>query len=640
MGVETAAALKFWSEEDKDMVKAVLGPNAFEHLIMSFLSCEGLVAGVSDSALQQKLQYLVELSSSINWTYSIFWQLSRSKVGDYVLGWGDGYFKEPKHGEEMAQRFNESEAEQRMKKKVLQKLHIFFGGAKDDDFAMGLDNVSETEMFYLTSMYYSFSRGVGVPGKALGSGQYIWLKDAHRTSNNTSSRSFLARSGGIQTILCVPTDNGVVELGSVDSIKENKEVIQMIKSIFNDHQVQHQQLGHSRGFPLSQSPARVTEFPFSREKDVHASAVVPFKLHEYGHPRKVVGQDHHKVFSQDLNSGRTKPLVDDKVVSSKMENRLLQPVLRAPNEHQHEYYMNGDKILYGSNKKGFQSITWNQAPSSEVGDICNSRHDYHKQKHGNGVVILNNDVGSQHAHHNNNFKWSKEEDKIKEQHCQQQQSQMEFSGTSRSIVSFRHSMGESEHSDAEASCKDGKSPLVDERRPRKRGRKPANGREEPLNHVEAERQRREKLNQRFYALRAVVPKISKMDKASLLGDAIAYIQELQKKLKDMEDEKETQEKSSHAPAVAPQGNIPAVVNINSIPDVDVQIINGDAVIRVSCSQESHPVARVMLALQKMQLDVQQADMSTAKEMIFHTFVVKLNDAQELTKEKLVAAISA
>nr|WEX73757.1 bHLH transcription factor [Abies beshanzuensis] len=637
MGTESATALKFWNKEDKDTVKAVLGPHAFEHLITSFLSCEGLVAGVSDSALQQKLQYLVEFSSSVQWTYSIFWQLSRSKVGDYVLGWGDGYFKEPKHGEEMVRRFNESETGQQMKKKVLQKLHIFFGGAKDDDFAMGLDNVSDTEMFYLTSMYYSFPRGVGVPGRALGSGQYIWLKDAHRVSNGASSRHFLARSGGIQTILCVPTDNGVVELGSVDSIKENKEVVQMIKSIFNDHQVH--QLGQSRGSALSQSPARVTEIPLlSREKDVHASAVVPFKLHEYGDHQKIVAQDCRKVFGEDPNSGRTRTPGDDKFVSPKMENRLLHPVLRAPNEQQHEYYVNGEKILYGSNKKAFQSLAWNQVCSSEVGDIYNSRRDYHQQKHGNGVVILNNDIGSQHAHRNN-FKWSGEEKKIKEQQRHQQQCQMEFSETSRSIVSFRHCMAESEHSDAEASCKSDKSPLVDERKPRKRGRKPANGREEPLNHVEAERQRREKLNQRFYALRAVVPKISKMDKASLLGDAIAYIQELQMKLKDMENEKETQEKTSHSPAVAPQGNMPAVVNINPISDVDVQIVNGDAVVRVSCPRESHPVARVMLALQEMQLDVHQANMSTAKEMILHTFVVKLNGTQELTKDKLVAAIA-
>jgi hypothetical protein len=51
--------------------------------------------------------------------------------------------------------------------------------------------------------------------------------------------------------------------------------------------------------------------------------------------------------------------------------------------------------------------------------------------------------------------------------------------------------------------------------PRKRGRKPANDREEPLNHVQAERQRREKLNKRFYALRAVVPNVSKVNLSSL-----------------------------------------------------------------------------------------------------------------------------
>lgn len=108
-------------------------------------------------------------------------------------------------------------------------------------------------------------------------------------------------------------------------------------------------------------------------------------------------------------------------------------------------------------------------------------------------------------------------EKPKPFHKPPQQNQSMLSGPPVS-TSGRSGFDQSEHdcqeSEAEISFKESSavefSLNVGTKPPRKRGRKPANDREEPLSHVQAERQRREKLNQRFYALRAVVPNVSKV----------------------------------------------------------------------------------------------------------------------------------
>ncbi|XP_050366737.1 transcription factor bHLH3 [Argentina anserina] len=174
--------------------------------------------------------------------------------------------------------------------------------------------------------------------------------------------------------------------------------------------------------------------------------------------------------------------------------------------------------------------------------------------------------------------------------------------------------------------KDESSAQIDERKPRKRGRKPANGREEPLNHVEAERQRREKLNQRFYALRAVVPNISKMDKASLLGDAITYINDLQSKIRLMETEKQMGSSSQMWFA---------------IPEIDFQDRQEDAVVRMNCPLDSHPVSDVIRTLSEHNIVAQDTNVSiTEEDTVIHTFSIRTQggDAEQL-KEKLVASLS-
>ncbi|PHU00810.1 Transcription factor bHLH13 [Capsicum chinense] len=571
-----------WSDEDKTMVAAVLGAKAFDYLMSSLVSAEcSLISMGSNENLQNILSDLVERpnGSNFSWNYAIFWQISRSKLGELVLGWGDGCCREAREGEEsevtgILNLHLEDEAQQRMRKRVLQKLHTFFGGTDEENYLFGLDRVTDTEMFFLASMYFSFPHGQGGPGKCFGAGKHVWLSDVMKSSVDYCSRSFLMKSAGMQTIVLIPTDVGVVELGSVRAISESLELVKSIKSCFSSFS----SLGRAK------QAASVTVV--AEKKDGNNSMFSSSFLRDQsnGNP---------KIFGQNLNSGCAQ--FREKLVARKPVDRPL------------ETYRNGNKGPFMNAQNGVCPVSW-----ASFGNVkpVNSAELYSPQAPTNNLrnFAVN---GAREEFRLNNL-----------QHQKPGGMQIDFTN-SRPVVYPVHTV-ESEHSDVEVSCKENHAGPADETRPRKRGRKPANGREEPLNHVEAERQRREKLNQRFYALRAVVPNISKMDKASLLGDAIAHITDMQKKIRDMESER---------------GRLgsPNSETQTRVADINIEAAGDEVIVRVKCPLEIHPLSKVIQVFKEAQANVVESKVAAGNDTVYHTFVVKSSGSEQLTKEKLMAA---
>nr|WIE96097.1 basic helix-loop-helix transcription factor [Loropetalum chinense var. rubrum] len=132
-------------------------------------------------------------------------------------------------------------------------------------------------------------------------------------------------------------------------------------------------------------------------------------------------------------------------------------------------------------------------------------------------------------------------------------------------------------------------------------------------HIMAERKRREKLSQRFIALSAIVPGLKKMDKASVLGDAIKYLKQLQERVKLLEEQ--TKKRIVESVVLVKKSQLSCDDDTSSsdenfggrsedaLPEIEARVSERNVLIRIHCEKHKGFVVKILSEIEKLHLNV-------------------------------------
>ncbi|XP_027341659.1 transcription factor EGL1-like [Abrus precatorius] len=469
---------------------------------------------------------------SIQWSYAIFWTDSTTQPG--VLSWGEGYYngdiktRKTSQGVELnSDQMGLQRSEQLRELFKSLKTAETNPQTKRPSAALSPEDLTDAEWYYLVCMSFVFNIGQGLPGRTLAKGQPIWLNNADSSDCRVFSRSLLAKSASIQTVVCFPFLEGVIELGTSDQVSEDLSLIQRIRTSFLNTLCVN--VPNKSGATLkSRNEEDVACVAFDHNAyNVESIPEVGYGIINTTSPNGSsnalqANQPPDETFTvEKITSGTSQvqswQVMDDElsncVHNSMNSSDCISQTLASPKKIA--------SALKGDNPSAPCARDLQKCSNTKMTVVDPLSDDWHYQRvlssllKGSDQLLMGTHF--QNIHQESSFvSWRKEG----AMNCQWPRA-----GTSQNLlkkvlfeVPRMHLDGLLE-SQEENDYKEGMRLEADEI---------------GMNHVLSERRRRAKLNERFLTLRSMVPSISKDDKVSILDDAIEYLKKLEKRIEELE----------------------------------------------------------------------------------------------------------
>ncbi|TKY60632.1 Transcription factor GLABRA 3 [Spatholobus suberectus] len=469
---------------------------------------------------------------SIHWSYAIFWTDSTTQPG--VLSWGEGYYngdiktRKTSQGVELnSDQIGLQRSEQLRELFKSLKTAEINPQTKRPSVALSPEDLTDAEWYYLVCMSFIFNIGQGLPGRALAKGQPVWLNNAHSADCKVFSRSLLAKSASIETVVCFPFMEGVIELGTTEQVSEDLSLIQQIKTSFLNSL--HDNVPNKSGATLKSR----------NEEDL---AYLAFD-HNANNVESIpeVGYDIANTTSPNGSSNAFQ------AIQPLDETFMVERITSGTSQVQSWQVMDDElsNCVHNSmNSSDCISQTFASPENIASAPKCNNLSDpcARDLQKGNNPKMTLVDPRSDDLHYQRVLsallkssdqllmgmhvqKFHQESSFVSWRKGGPMGSQWPRAGTSQKLlkkvlfeVPQMHLDGLHE-SQEENDYKEGMRLETDEI---------------GMNHVLSERRRRAKLNDRFLTLRSMVPSISKDDKVSILDDAIEYLKKLERRIKELE----------------------------------------------------------------------------------------------------------